>query len=135
MQSPEVRRQDLVYPDLSYIIVGCAYDVFNELGGGLPEKFYQRGFAKIFEIKKIPFRQQVYFPLKIKGHVIAKTYFDFLVFEKVIVELKKDNKFSRSNIEQVNSYLKISGLKLALLINFTSDGVVFRRLVNIEGKL
>jgi GxxExxY protein len=82
MQKAEVKRQDLVYPEESYLVVGCAYDVFNELGAGHPEKYYQRALAVVFEKKKIPFREQVYFPLKFKEKIIGKTFFDFLVYDK-----------------------------------------------------
>jgi GxxExxY protein len=131
MERAELKRKDLVYPELSYLIVGCAYDVFNKLAAGHHEKYYQRAFAVAFETKQIPFKEQVYFPLKFQEKIIGKTFFDFLVFDKIIVEIKKDNHFSKSHIEQVNSYLKISGLKLLLLFNFTAKGVVYKRLVNV----
>jgi GxxExxY protein len=50
----------------------------------------------------------------------------------VIIELKKNAHFSKANIDQVNRYLKTSGLKLAILINYTSSGAIFKRLVNIN---
>ncbi len=58
-------------------------------------------------------------------------FFDFLVDGTIIIELKKDAYFSKQNIDQVNQYLKTSGIKLALLINFSTKGVVYKRLVNI----
>ena len=126
-----LHREDLVYPELSYAIVGCAYEVFNELGPGHAEKNYQKAFAYIFTEKKIPFKEQVYYPLTFKGKVIGRNFLDFLVDDKVIVELKKNGAFSKTNIDQVLNYLKVSNLKLAILLNFTSDGIKFKRIVNI----
>ena len=81
--------------------------------------------------QEISFTEQLYCPIKIGDEVIRKLFFDFLVEEKVIVELNKDGMFSKQHIEQVNQYLTASKIKLALLINFTSRGVVYKRLVNI----
>ncbi|MBL4715944.1 MAG: GxxExxY protein [Bacteroidia bacterium] len=128
----KLRRNDLVYPELSYKIVGCAYDVFNELGSGHYEKYYQKALARSLEIQKLSYTEQVYYPLKFQNKLIGKSFFDFLVEDKIIVEIKKDLRFSKSRIDQVLNYLNISDLKLGLLINFANDGVVFKRLVNIE---
>jgi GxxExxY protein len=127
-----LKRNDLVYPELSYALIGCAYDVFNELGFGHHEKYYQRSYALALKEKNLSFKEQVYFPLKFKEQVIGKMFFDFLVDEKVIVELKKDNRFSKQHVDQVKEYLQVSGLKLALLINFTRSGVVYMRILNIQ---
>ena len=127
-----VKRTDLVYPELSFIIVGCAYEVFNELGPGHTEKIYQRALAAVFEEKKIVFKEQEYYPLKFKDKVIGRGFLDFAVDNKIIVELKKDETFTKTHIDQVVNYLKLSNYKLAILINFTPQGVKFKRLVNIN---
>jgi GxxExxY protein len=127
----QILKQDLVHPELSYNLIGCAYEIFNELGFGHPEKIYQRAFAVQLKTKNIAFKEQVYHPLKFKDEIIGKFFFDFLVDEKVIIELKKDNRFSKQHIDQVNEYLRISGIKLAILINFAPNGVIYKRLVNI----
>ncbi len=126
------KRTDLVYPELSFIIVGCAYEVFNELGPGHTEKIYQRALAAVFEEKKIIFKEQEYHPLKFKDKVIGRGFLDFSVDNKIIVELKKDETFTKTHIDQVVNYLKLSNYKLAILINFTPQGVKFKRLVNMN---
>jgi len=125
-----VRKQDLIYPELSYEIVGAAYEVANQLGGGHLEKFYQKAMAIELEKRKINFTEQVYYSLKYKDEVIGKHFFDFLAEEKIVVELKKNNHFSKAHIEQVLQYLKTSKLKLALLINFSGETVIHKRIVN-----
>ena len=127
-----LQRKDLVFPELSFKIVGCAYDVFNELGPGHTEKNYQRAFAVVFEEKKIKFQEQVYYPLKFKDRLIGRGFLDFLIEDEVIVEIKKDETFTKIHIDQVLNYLKLSNLKLAILLNFTKQGVKFKRIVNIN---
>lgn len=107
---------DLIYPDLSFKIVGCAFEVYNELGFGHSEKIYQKALALSFKNHDLLFIERKYFPVKFHGGVIGRGYCDFVVDEK-IVELKKNDRFSKGNIDQVNQYLKSSNLKLAILIN------------------
>lgn len=124
--------EELIYPELSYKIVGCAFDVYNEIGFGYAEKYYQKALAIAFRNKNIPFKEQAYFPLEFQGEIIGKGYCDFVIDDKVIIELKKNAHFSKANIEQVNRYLRSSGMKLAILINYTPTGAIFKRLVNIK---
>lgn len=123
---------NLVFPELSYAIVGSAFDVFNALGYGYSEKYYQRALGLEFKRRHLSFKEQVYSPLEYKGKTIGKNFFDFLVENSVIVEIKKDGRFSKSRIDQVVRYLKISKLKLAILVNFSTNGVLFKRIVNIR---
>ena len=125
-------RKDLVYPELSYELVGCAFEVFNELGPGHVEKNYQKAFAVMLKLKNIAFSEQVYYPLVFKGKVIGKNFLDFLIDGKVIIELKKDQYFSKTHIDQVLNYLKLSNLQLAILINFSKTGITYKRIVNIS---
>ncbi|MBI5220718.1 MAG: GxxExxY protein [Candidatus Liptonbacteria bacterium] len=128
----EPRRSDLVEPELSYRIIGCAYDVSNNLGPGHHEKYYQRALAESLAEAGIKFEEQYYFPLRFKTKVVGKGFVDFLVENKIIVEIKKGDKYSLKHINQVLEYLKTSGLKLAILINFGTNGVAFKRVVNFD---
>jgi len=126
-----LKRGDLVYPELSYDIVGCAYDVYNEIGPRHLEKYYQNALALAFKLKGWTFEEQLYHPLKFKGKVIGKIYLDFIVDDKIVVELKRAERYSKSHLDQVLNYLKITDLKLALLINFSDTEVSFKRVLNI----
>ena len=127
-----VRRGDLVYPELSYKLVGYAYEVFDELGPGNSEKTYQRSFAIMLRNNNHQFEEQACYPVRFKDEIVSKGFLDFRVDEKVIIELKKNDHFSKTHIEQVLDYIKRSGLKLALLINFTKEGVKFQRIITIN---
>ena len=123
-------RTDLLYPELSYKIVGALFEVFNKLGPGYLEKYYQRAIAVSLKEVGLKFKEQLYAPLIFKEVKIGKCFFDFLVEDKIVLELKTGDRCSKKDIEQIHSYLKINKLQLGLLINFTSQGVRFKRILN-----
>lgn len=130
--SQVLKREDLVYADLCYEIVGCAYDVYNSLGTGLKESTYQKAMAISIRNKNHLVDEQIPFEIKYAGKPIGRRYFDFLIDKKIIVEIKKGGKYSKSYIDQVVEYLNISGLQLAILIYFGKEKVIFKRLVNLK---
>jgi len=130
----ELKRNDLIFPELSFQIVGCAFEVQNALGFGFKEAIYQKALSLAFKEKGLSFKEQVQFEIKFKDQVLGKRYFDFIIENKVIVEIKRDDKFSKANIDQTVEYLKVSNLNLALLINFGKEGVAYKRLINIRSK-
>ena len=132
MAKNNLRRDDLVYPELSYEIIGCVYDVWDELGPGHLEKVYQKALGIALARRNLAYTEQIHYPLKFKGELVGKGILDFLVEEKVILEIKKNDVFSKPNIEQVLNYLKLSQLKLAILINFGKSGIKTKRIVNIN---
>lgn len=121
----------VIYKELSYAVVGAIFEVFKELGCGFKERYYEDAIAKEFEIRGIKFKRQVPYKLKYKEEIIGNYRFDFLVEDKIVIELKRGDFFSKNNITQALQYLKSSDLKLAILVNMTSDGVKFKRILNI----
>ena len=132
MKKVELKRKDLVYPDLSYKIIGALFDVFNELGYQYQEKYYQRGIKQLLASLEIPFQEQVVVPLEFKGKVIGRYIFDFMIDNKIILEIKRGDRFSISDIRQVLGYLKRSDLKLGILARFSSSGLRYKRIINFE---
>jgi len=126
-----LERDDLVYPDLSYKIVGVLFEVYNELGHGLDEKVYQRAMAVALKSAGLIFQEQVYGPLSYKGQVVGRKYFDFLIDKKVILEIKKGDRFSKAHMDQVLEYLHASKLKLGILAYFSPTKLHFKRLINL----
>lgn len=127
-----IKRDDLLYPELSYELIGCAFDVHSQLGGGHPEAVYQKAFAIALRKRDIAFKEQDYYPLRFEGEIIGKGYMDFLVEDKIVVELKKANHFSKANIDQVLKYLVWGEKKLGIIINFGHEGVRSKRVINIH---
>ncbi|TAL61801.1 MAG: GxxExxY protein, partial [Bacteroidetes bacterium] len=70
--------------------------------------------------------------LTIGNKEIAKGIIDFLIEDSIVLEIKKGDRFLKGNIDQVNSYLQITGLQLGILANFTSRGFQFKRILNIQ---
>lgn len=104
--------------------------MFNDFGYGLPEKFFQKAFAQLLEREKIPFERELFLKLNYQGKDIGKYFIDFLIDQKIIIELKVRPQLGYVHVRQVNTYLKSSNLKLAILIYFTREGVKYRRIVN-----
>lgn len=127
----KLKRADIVCPELSYQIVGALFDVYNALGDGHLEKTYQQAVAKSLEEKGLSFQEQVPSEVAFKGERVGTQYLDFLVEDSVILELKQGDRFRKQNFNQVIAYLKATNKPLAILANFTRDGVLFRRLINI----
>ena len=117
---------------MSYQIIGILFKVYNTLGYGYKEKYYQASIAALLKSLGIKFKEQVSVEIKMGGEVIAKGFADFIIEEKIIVEIKKGDSFRKDNMDQVHSYLKMTGLQLGILANFTSKGLLYKRIVNIR---
>lgn len=108
------------------------YDVFDKIGFGHKENFYQKAVAESFNKNNKKFKEQLRAKVKINNKEVGEYIFDFLYEDKIVIELKQGNIFSMRNINQIYSYLKAMNLKLGLLINFTRNGIKFKRIVNIN---
>jgi len=125
-------KQDLLYPELSFKIVGCAYTVFNEIGAGHKEIVFHKAMEQAMKNAAIPFKSELYYPVKFKSVTVGKNFFDFLVDDKIVVEIKSADRFTKTNFDQILNYLTVSNYKLGLLICFTRTEVKFKRILNIE---
>lgn len=121
----------IIHKELSYQIVGCCFNVYNNIGFGYKEKVYQHALEKEFDATKVNFESQVYAPVKFRGEVVGKHYFDFLIEKTIVLELKVGDHFLTKDIKQVSSYLAVSNLQLGMIVNITSNGVKFKRILNI----
>jgi len=131
MNNIGVRRKDLVYPELSYEIIGILFNVWNAIGSNHKEAFYQKAVAKDFQEHKLSFKEQLPVKINYKGKFIGIYYFDFLIEGKIILELKVRDYFSKKDITQLYSYLRAKNLKLGLIVHFTKGGVRVKRVVNM----
>ncbi len=131
MGTNNLQRQDLVYPELSYQIIGVLFDVYNSLGNGFDEKVYQRAIAAALEKQRLRFQEQVYAPILYEGKNIGRNYFDFLIEKKVVLEIKRGDRFAKSHIDQVRQYLQINNFKLGVLAYFAPNKLHYKRIVNL----
>jgi GxxExxY protein len=128
-------RDDLIYKDEYYRIVGALYKVFKELGGELLEKHYQKAIAIGFKLAGIKFIEQYPIKLYYEDQFIGIYYADFFIEingAKIILEIKKNENFGLKNIKQISDYLKTLNFKLGILANFTVTGVKCKRIVNLK---
>ncbi len=124
------KHAKLVEPKLSYKIMGVVFNAFKELGYGFQEKYYHRALAQDFAQQKIPFRQEVYLPISYKGKIIGRYYIDFIIANKIALEIKVGNEFYPRDWRQLAGYLKVTKLPLGILILITKKGVRYRRIAN-----
>ena len=120
----------LIYKQESYEIIGAAMEVHRELGSGFLEAVYQEALALEFKSRGIPFKKEVKLEISYKGQALSKYYeADFVCYDKIIVETKALHELSGIDESQVINYLKATGFKLGLLLNFGSESLEYNRLV------
>lgn len=113
---------DLIYKDEVYSIVGAAVEVHKTLGAGFLEAVYQEAMEIESFAKGIPFVAQKVLQIQYKQHVLRKEYIaDLVYYEKIIVELKALDRLTGREEAQVINYLKATGYKVGVLINFGSS--------------
>ncbi len=121
---------NITYKEESYTIVGCLFDVYNQLGSGFSEIVYKDAIEYEFKLKGIPFEREKQFPVKYKDIILPhKFYADFVVMDKIILEIKSIEMLNDEHLAQCINYLKVSRCKLALLVNFHKDFLDHQRIV------
>jgi GxxExxY protein len=131
-----MNRGKIIYPELSYKIVGILFKVHSELGCRYQEKYYQRAVALGFDKENIRYKREIKVDLKFNGKTIGKYILDFLVIgekgESIIVELKTVDHFNQMDFKQILGYLKAKKVKLAIMANFRTKSLIYKRIVNSE---
>ena len=115
--------------ELTYKIRGCVFEVYKELGAGFLEKVYEN--ALLIEINKqgLNCKSQQGLTVKYKGTVVGEYFADIVVEDKVLLELKAVNKITPIHEAQLLNYLKSTGIKVGLLINFGYPKAIVKRYV------
>jgi GxxExxY protein len=116
------------YADITGKIIGCAMKVHSTLGNGFQEVIYQRALALEMEKQGVGFAREVEMPIFYHDVEIGTRRVDFLIEEKVMVELKALTKMEDVHLAQALNYLEAFQLEIGLLLNFGSKSLQFRRL-------
>lgn len=118
LQAP-ASRVELMEADLTREIIGAAITVHEALGPGLLESAYQACMCRELSLRNVPFRSEVDLPVDYRGCRLDCGYrIDFVVANRVIVELKSVERFSAVHESQLLTYLRLSKMRVGLLINF-----------------
>ena len=122
---------EIVYNEESYAIIGACIDVYNDMGYGFAEPVYQECLEMEMVLRELPFFAQRPLELKYKGRRLEQFYKpDFICFDKILVEIKAVSELINEHRAQVHNYLKSTGLKLGLLINFGAHPkLIYERIV------
>lgn len=121
---------NLIEPDLSYKIVGLCMAIQNELGRNHKEKYYQRALELDLIKNLISYKREIRVPLEHSNEEIGYYCLDFLIKNKLIVELKSKINITRTDIKQVLSYLETNDMELGIIINFGRDKLEIKRILN-----
>jgi GxxExxY protein len=120
---------DILYKDLSYAVVGAAMEVHTVLGPGFLEAVYQQALAHELGLRDIPFEQFKPLPVSYKGVSVGIYEADMVVDDKIILELKGVSALHARHEAQALHYLTATGLRLAILLNFGTEKLQFKRVV------
>ena len=116
----------------THSIIGCAFEVLNELGHGLNEKLYENSLVVEFKRRGIAFDQQRRFNVLYKGEHVGEFIPDLIAFGKVVVDVKTIDRITDVELGQVLNYLRITRLPVGLIINFKRAKLEWKRVVLTE---
>jgi GxxExxY protein len=121
---------NIIYKSESYKLMGILFDIHSNLGKGFLEIVYKDAIEFELEKSSIFFEREKEYSVKYKDIFLKhKFYADFVVFDKIILEIKCCNSISDSHIAQAMNYLKVSNSKLAIIVNFNNNSLEYKRIV------
>ena len=131
----ENEKDKMIYPHEAYEIIGAAMEVHYTLGQGFLESVYQEAMEIEMRKRNIPFTSQSKIQILYKD-VPMEHYFvaDFVCYDKIIVELKSVSTILPEHEAQIINYLRATGFKLGILLNFNEESLFFKRYPNIMEK-
>lgn len=122
--------EEFLLKDECYDVIGCCMEVHNQLGCGFLENVYQEALEIEFAEQGIPYVREKILDVIYKGKVLNKKYIaDFVCFNELIVELKAVDNLAPEHTAQVLNYLKATGLRVGLLINFGTTRLQYKRII------
>lgn len=122
--------QELKYADITEKIIGCAMTVHRKMKAGYSEIIYARCLAVEFEKIQLPYKKEMELPIYYDEAIVGKRRVDFLVDDKIVVELKAIAERTEKELNQALNYLENHKMEIGLLINFGSKSLQFKRVIN-----
>jgi GxxExxY protein len=121
---------EIILKEESYKIIGLCMEVHNQLGVGFKEIIYKDALEIEFKAHKIPFTREKQFKIEYKGIILPRRYpADFIVYDKIILEIKATSLIIDSFVAQIINYLKASGLQFGIIANFGEKSFTSKRVV------
>lgn len=121
--------KQIIFSKLSYQIVSCLYESYNQLGYGYQEKHYQRALENLFNKNNLKYKKELSCPIIFNNQKIGIYRLDFLIENKIVIELKVAEYFYKKDILQVLSYLQHNNLILGILVIYTKTGLQYKRIL------
>jgi len=120
----------LIYKLESYKIIGACMEVHNNLGKGFLEIVYKDALEYEFKKQNIPFKREQEFSVNYKGTTLPhKFYADFVIWDKIILEVKNVLQLNSDHLEQTLNYLAVSDSRLGIVVNFREKNLEYKRVV------
>ncbi len=125
---------NLIYREEVYVIIGACFEVYNEMGSGFLEDVYQEALQRELDSRGIPFEAKPKLPIYYKGRLLTKKYEpDFVIYSKIVMEIKAFKALTDEHRMQVHNYLKASNFKVGLLVNFGKPSALeYERIVRTD---
>jgi len=118
----------MLHEEITQKILEACFEVAGELGSGFLESVYQNALLIAFQQKDLQVRSQQSINVAFRGHIVGEFSADFLINDKVIVEIKAVNTLLPEHDAQVINYLKAAGIEIGLLVNFGRPKLEYKRL-------
>jgi GxxExxY protein len=119
----------LLLKEETHQIIGCAFEVINEVGHGFHEKIYENALVVGFKHGHVPFEQQRKFPVLYKGEKLGEFVPDLIAFGAVIIDAKVIDRITDHERGQMTNYLRITKLRVGLILNFKHPKLEWDRIV------
>lgn len=121
--------EKLLLKEEVFRIVGAAFELLNGVGSGFHEKIYENGLVVEFCLQEVPFDQQRVFPVLYKGTLLGEFIPDLIAFGSVVVDAKVIDRITDHERGQMLNYLRITGLRVGVLLNFKNARLEWERIV------
>lgn len=128
-------ERTIIYPELSYKLMGVLFNIHRQLGNSYQEKYYQRAISLSLNEAKIPYGKEVLIELTFNNQGIGKYFLDFVIDNKIALEIKTVPFIKDEYYKQLLAYLNAANLKLGIVANFRSNRLTYKRLINPKVKI